>query len=253
MALFADIPTNAWLAATGLVALGTLFQVASGVGLGLIAGPGFLLLLDAPEAVQLGIALNLLLSCLLLPFERKDVDREWTLQLSLWALLGIPLGLLFVVWAGGTWLRVVGGVLVLLASLQLMAGGAAKIGQHFGVRSCGVMSGAMTGALGMPGPVALWGLLNSPLPARQIRAVLRAYFVVAYGVAFLLYLGINAVGLRLAGLFLALIPAMVISIAIGVVAKQHLPELWLRRGLVLLLLAMGSVLLLDGVRDAIEF
>jgi len=76
----------------GLILLGSALQVATGVGLGLIAGPSLLYFLDSISAVQTAIILNLILTLCLLPTEVKFISRKPLIDLSIWACLGLPIG-----------------------------------------------------------------------------------------------------------------------------------------------------------------
>ena len=251
-----DIPTARLLWAMTLVTVGTTFQVAGGVGLGLIAGPAFLLLLEPQAAVLLAIVLNLVLSLVLLPFELRDIDWGRTVRLSLWAAPGIPLGLAFLATAGGTLLRLVGGFLVSLACVQLLLSGneaMARLGRRIGLRSCGVASGIMAGALGAPGPIALWALLGTDLDVEKIRAVLRAYFVFSYGAALLLFVVIWGVDATVPPMVVALLPALALGIGAGSLAKRRVPARWLRLALVGVLVATAAALMYSGARDVLEF
>jgi len=82
-----------------LILLGSALQVATGVGLGLIAGPSLLYFLDSISAVQTAIVLNLILTLFLLPSEVKSISQKLFFGLSMWACLGLPLGFgLFFFW-----------------------------------------------------------------------------------------------------------------------------------------------------------
>ena len=150
--------------AFGLVLLGATLQVATGVGLGLIAGPSLLFFLDGASAIQTAIILNLVLTACLLPTELRDVAGRPLAQLCLWACIGIPAGTILLLMANSTGLKIASGVVVLLAVAQLRffpAPQAAGAGPApWVMRFGGTVSGGMTGALAVPGPIALWTLLS---------------------------------------------------------------------------------------------
>ena len=81
-----------------LVVLGSGLQVITGIGLGLIAGPVLLFFLDSQSAIQIAIVLNLALTlCLLYP-DRQHVSRSRLKTLNLWAIVGVPIGFVLLLW-----------------------------------------------------------------------------------------------------------------------------------------------------------
>lgn len=238
------------LLAFGMVTVGAILQMTTGVGLGLIAGPFMLFVMDPAAAIQTAIVLNLLLSLTLLPWEWHSVELTPLAHLIGWAIVGIPLGSLFLISVDGGTLKLVSGAVVLAAALQLSLVRSTECarGRHgkalgFG----GFVSGVMTGALAIPGPVALWALLSSGLDPRATRATLRAFFVVAYGFAYVVNLflaGPDAVS-QWASLDLSM--AVVAGMIIGGLMRRHVSPARLGWLLELLLFVMGASLIIKGV------
>ena len=236
----------------GLILLGSALQVATGVGLGLIAGPSLLYFLDSISAVQTAIILNLVLTVFLLPSERNAISRPPLLHLSIWSCLGLPFGfaLLFVLELST--LKLLGAAVILLAVVQLKffpAKASSRTGGPWMIRVGGSLSGAMTGALAIPGPVALWALLSSGTNALTTRATLRAYFIIAYSLAFLLHLGFVGNGRQTWGMSGILVPAVIGGIIAGLYGRRYLEPDQLRRVLEIVLVIMGLSLLLKGILD----
>ena len=147
-----------------------------------------------------------------------------------------------------------GGLFILLAVLQLfMSKNAASqsFAKKVGVPGGGILSGVMTGSLGIPGPVALWVLMNSGLDLKRIKATLRVYFVLAYGAALVLHLVINGWGEGVIAYCLIFIPAILIGILVGRIFDRLIKPSMLRKLLEMLLLLMGLVLCYKGVADVI--
>lgn len=237
-----------------LIFIGALFQVATGVGLGLIAGPGLLFVLPGSGAVQLAVVLNLILTLLVLPFEIRQVDWRTAVRISKWSFIGIPVGLFLLFSFSQPWLKVTGGMLVILAAVQLKLAKtplAARWAGMIGLNGGAVTAGVMTGALGMPGPAALWALLNTDMPADRIRAVLRVFFVFAYGTALLLHHLLYGLDAGLFWSFLGLVPVLLGGMAAGQAAKIFIPNQILHRVLQYLLLVMGLALFLKGIADVL--
>lgn len=237
-----------------VVFVGSVLQVATGVGLGLIAAPAILFVLDGPSAVQVAIILNLVLTAILLPFEFGLVAFNRFFAISRWALVGVPLGGLLLMVVGDTSLKILCGVVVLLALAQLryfpMPAVQSAGRQQWFSRIGGVISGGMTGALAAPGPVALWALLSSGLGPVTVRATLRAYFLFAYVIAFVVSLVLVGSNGTIWATTLVLLPAVFLGIATGIVGRRWLSGGALRVMLELVLLAMGVAMLAKGVSDA---
>ncbi|MEM9107326.1 MAG: TSUP family transporter [Pseudomonadota bacterium] len=237
-----------------LVFVGSALQVATGVGLGLIAAPAILFVLDGPAAVQAAIILNLTLSALLLPSEASQVSVVRLMAIGRWALIGIPLGGLLLMAVGDTSLKLICGVVVILAVLQLRFFPFPEVAQanrqRWLNRFGGTVSGAMTGALAAPGPVALWALLSTGLDSLSVRATLRAFFVYAYVIALVVSLVLAGTNATTWSTVLVLLPAVLLGIAAGIVGRGLISGDTLRVLLELVLLAMGVAMLLKGVSDA---
>ncbi len=238
-----------------MVFIGAALQMTTGVGLGLIAGPFLLFVMDPPQAIQTAIILNLLLSAIILPTEFRDVQIAPLKHLSLWACIGIPVGGLFLINVDGTVLKFICGIVVLMAALQMIyVKRAAQSPQSSNrlIRIGGTISGMMTGALAIPGPVALWTLLSTGMEARKTRATLRAYFVVAYTLALVIHYFLTGFSNNMLMTSVALIPAVFSGMALGLTVRHRLSAVHLRRILELILFLMGASLIIKGVLDTIH-
>ena len=237
-----------------VVFVGSALQVATGVGLGLIAAPAILLVLDGPSAIQVAIILNLTLSALLLPFEFRQVATNRLFTICRWAIVGVPLGGLVLMAVGDTSLKLLCGVVVLASLVQLRYFPLPVVedagSQRWLNRIGGVVSGGMTSALAAPGPVALWALLSAGLDVVVVRATLRAYFLFAYVVAFVANLALFGSSGSVWMMALLLLPAVFAGIGAGVVGRRYLAASVMRATLEMGLLIMGIAMLVKGVSDA---
>ena len=168
-------------------------------------------------------------------------------------LVGVPLGWLVLQQFDSTMLRLFTGIVVLAAAIQLLlprrqaadGDGAARIRTLVG----GGISGFMSGCLAIPGPVALWALLQQGLAPSLVRATLRAVFVFSYGAALLVHFGFGSETARGWSIVAALVPALVVGGVFGVVIKRYVGDTALHIALRVLLLAMGLSLLWKGISD----
>ncbi len=237
-----------------VVCAGTALQVATGVGLGLLAGPVLILSLQSETAIFVAIILNLLVSLALLPQEMGEISWPPLRLLLVGTLVGVPLGWLVLQQIDATTLKLFAGVVVLAAAVQLLLlhrqaavgdGEAARLRTLVG----GGVSGFMSGCLAIPGPVAMWALLQQGLAPSLVRATLRALFVFSYGAALLVHFGFGSETARGWSTVAALVPALVVGGVLGVVIKRYVGETTLHIALRVLLLAMGLSLLWKGISD----
>ncbi|MHA1525043.1 MAG: TSUP family transporter [Alphaproteobacteria bacterium] len=239
-----------------IVCLGAALQVATGVGLGLVAGPALILSLPKDTAVFVAIILNLLISLVLLPQERRDISWSSLRPLLLGTLAGVPLGWLVLQQISATGLTLVAGFVVLAAAAQLFWGaqtklagkGAPAVGS---LVAGGVFSGVMSGAMAVPGPVAMWALLQAKIDPGQVRATLRAVFVFSYSAAFLVHFGLGDAQGSGWGTVVQLMPALLVGVGVGMLVKRLVGYAALNTVLRFLLLAMGASLLWKGLLDVV--
>jgi uncharacterized membrane protein YfcA len=256
VALIEQLPlTLGALALTSLVVCaGTALQVATGVGLGLLAGPVLILSLESGTAIFVAIILNLLVSFALLPQEKGEIYWPPLRLLLVGTLVGVPLGWLVLQQIDATTLKLFTGVVVLAAAIQLLLlrwGAAIGDGKTARLRTLvgGGFSGFMSGCLAIPGPVAMWTLLQQDIAPSLVRATLRALFVFSYGAAFLIHFGLGGETGAGWSTVAALVPALAVGVVLGVVVKRNVREATLHVALRLLLLAMGLSLLWKGISD----
>ena len=256
MALAEQLPlTLGVLALTSLVVCaGTVLQVATGVGLGLLAGPVLILSLKSETAIFVAIILNLIVSVVLLPQEKEEISWPPLRLLLVGTLVGVPLGWLVLQQIESTTLKLFTGVVVLAAAIQLIllrrqeaVGGGKAV--HLRTLVGGGFSGFMSGCLAIPGPVAMWTLLQQNIAPSLVRATLRATFVFSYSAAFLVHFGLGGETATGWSTVAALVPALAVGVALGVVVKRNVREATLHFALRLLLLAMGLSLLWKGISD----
>lgn len=256
VALFEQLPLSfGALALTSLVVCaGTTLQVATGVGLGLLAGPVLILSLQSETAIFVAIILNILVSLALLPQEKGEIFWPSLRLLLVGTLVGVPLGWLVLQQFDAPTLKLFTGLVVLAAAAQLLllrrktdaSGGEAV---RLRTLTGGGLSGFMSGCLAIPGPVAMWALLQQNLAASQVRATLRALFVFSYGVAFLVHIGFGGAPTTGWRVVAALVPALAVGVALGGIVKRSVKEAALHAALRLLLLVMGLSLFWKGISD----
>lgn len=167
-----------YAAAFGAVLLATTLKAFAGFGFGLAVVPLLSLVMPPVVAVPLALALDLLSAMQLAPKARHDADWTSLKRLVPAALLAIPAGIWLLAVIQPEALRI-GISAILLLTVALMASGAKlPLGlprpATFGV---GAVAGALSGAVGMPGPPVMIYFLARPIAAATKRASLLMFFI----------------------------------------------------------------------------
>ena len=237
-----------WLVAATAVFVATIVQTVTGAGLGIMAGPILLLAMGATEAIPVAVVLNLTLSLILLPGELRELPVKALGTLCLGAVVGLPVGLWALSLASLPTLK-------LLAALTVTAGGVQMCLAARSVRPTrpsstlplfGAVSGAMTSALAIPGPVALWGLSKTQLTVTEVRATLRAYFVLAYACTLSAYALSDFDWPSVLRGSLWMTGPLIAGALVGMYVKQKHSGQWLRTAFVALVLLTGVTMLVES-------
>ena len=229
-------------------------QAATGIGFGVIAGPLMLVVLNDAAAIQISVALNLLIALLLTPSLYRHASRPVLSSLLVGVVVGTPLGVVVFLILDIVLLKVLAGIAVAFTLLMLVrrarAGGTPKDSPPAPERiAIGIVAGTMGGSLAMPGPVPAAWMSARGFDKQAVRATVLLMFVAAYGVALILqfYLaGIVAETLRLCAF---LMPATVVGVGAGHLLSRRISEQVFRGLLVTVLLLTVILLIVTVVQD----
>lgn len=212
----ARIMTTSFILLISFIA--TLVRSTFGFGESLIAVPLLILFLPVEVAVPLSVLLSVLIALIVVIQDHNKIDFPSAKWLILYAIPGIPIGLLLLLFASNFWVELLLGVLLVSYSLYSLLGkeGPAQVTNH---RSwlfiCGFLSGVFGGAYGINGPpLVVYGKLRG-WPANQFRATLQAYFFVASTVSVAGYAYKGLITEKVITSFLYAIPAALPAIFLG--------------------------------------
>jgi len=110
----------------------------------------------------------------------------------------------------------------------------------------GVLSGAMSASLAMPGPVAAARLSSLAFPKETIRATILIMFVFSYSAAFAFQVGLVGFSDAAWSLTTSLLPATLIGVLIGRLLVSRISELAFRRLIVVVLVATSLSLFVNS-------
>jgi uncharacterized membrane protein YfcA len=224
-----------------------------GFGFTLLAVSFFLLIIQSGDAVQLLIVVNLTISVALIGRLWRNVNRALWIRLVIGAFFGFPLGLVAFQNADVAQLKVVAAVTILtfvaaVVFLRRDAEGDSDEAPRFRTPSAvgvGALAGAMTMALGMPGPAVVLYLTAVDAGKDATRAILLTFFAVSYGGSLILQtvtVGVSGGVWITAGL---LVPFAAVGALLGHLLARYVSEAVFRRVVLMLIAATGAYVLLD--------
>lgn len=151
-----------------------------GFGEALIAVPFFLLFLPVDVAVPLAVMLSIVIALVVVIQDHKKIHFHSAKWLIIYAVLGLPLGILILTYANETIVKTGIGLLIILYSLYSLyftKNKALEEDNKFWLFICGFLSGVFGGAYGLNGPpLVVYGNLRQ-WSAKHFRATLQAYFL----------------------------------------------------------------------------
>lgn len=162
--------------------LATLVRSTLGFGESLVAVPLLLLFLPADVAVPLSVMLSVVVAALILLQDHNKVYFQSAKWLLLYAALGIPFGILLLLYTDDTLIKIILGALIVFYSLYSLFNKKNKVldkDSKTWLQICGFLSGVLGGAYGLNGPpLVIYGNLRQ-WSATHFRATLQAYFLPA--------------------------------------------------------------------------
>ncbi len=247
-----------WILLHVVVFSASLLQAATGIGFGLIAAPTLLIVLDSGAAVQVTIILSLLIALVLAPSLYQHADKRLLRYLLLGTLVGLPLGLYVYLAIDLDLLKVLAGVTVLLVALSAAGVIGARRGPDSASSSAphdviiGVISGAMSTSLAMPGPVPAAWMTRSASGKDAIRATILVLFVFSYTAAIAMQAGLAGLARETLTVAAILTPATLIGIVFGRVLASRITERVFMRIIVTVLIATSLSLLINAGSALLE-
>ena len=231
-----------------------LFQAATGIGFGILAGPILLMVMNSGSAVQVTILLSLFIAVVLAPTLYRRADKTFLSRLLAGTLAGLPIGIVVFVQVSVDLLKLLAGLAVLFMALsatgllrQEPLNGKARrapVGDY----GIGVLSGAMSASLAMPGPVAAAHMSSLAYAKDTIRATMLVMFVFSYNAAIAFQAVLVGVSGETLSLAARLVPATLIGILLGRISVDWISERGFRRLITIVLVATSISLLVVSLK-----
>lgn len=247
-----------WILLQAVVFCASLLQAATGIGFGLIAAPMLLIVLDSGAAVQVTIILSLLIALVLAPSLYRHADKRLLRLLLIGTAVGLPVGLYVYLWLDLDLLKLLAGATVLLVALSA-AGVIGARREPDTVSSSpshdviiGVVSGAMSTSLAMPGPVPAAWMARSEFTKDTIRATILVLFVFSYTAAIAMQAGLAGLAPETLTVAAILAPATLMGIVFGRILASRITERTFMRIIVTVLIATSLSLLINAGSALLE-
>lgn len=232
--------------------LAAVVQSTVGFGFTLLAVSFFLLILQSATAIQLLIVLNLVISLWVVRNLWRNVPRALLIKLVAGATVGFPAGLALFNYASVDQLKLVvaAAILVFVPLLAFRHRSVTQEGPSFPIHrssssvGVGILAGAMTTSLGMPGPALFLYLTSLGADKDALRAISLTFFAVAYAAALLLQALTFGVDGEVWMMAVVLAPVAAVGAQLGHRLSQRVTESTFRRAVLWLLGATGIYTLL---------
>lgn len=163
-----------------IVGVASLIRSVFGFGESLVAVPLLALIMPLETAVPLSVIVSVVIAGVIVMQDHHKIHWSSAKYLIGYAILGLPFGLLILLYGNAIWVKgILGGLLILYALYALYSKKqyALQSDHKLWLFCCGIFSGIFGGAYGLNGPpLVLYGDLRG-WSASHFRATLQAYFL----------------------------------------------------------------------------
>lgn len=240
--------------------LGALLQATFGFGFAILAAPIFLGVANSLSAIQVLVVLHVVLSVIVVPGIWRGVPTRLLGWLMGGSLIGFPIGLALFLRTDIQTLKLAVGIAtiafsVLLIKREWRPEAAKSMGadepiafRRSSAAAVGLLSGAMTAVLVMPGPTAMIYLRALGLEKHTSRAASLTFFAFCYVMATALHALVAGMKTESWILALYLLPSVLVGSLFGNAAARHISEDKFRKAVLALLIVSGIYAVWSALR-----
>lgn len=226
--------------------IATLVRSTFGFGESLIAVPLLVFFIPVEIAVPLSVLISIFIATFVVIQDRKKIHFTSAKWLIVFAALGIPLGLLLLLYGNENQTKRYLGILIITYSMYSLYSNnklMLKTDDKFLLFLCGFFSGILGGAYGLNGPpLVIYGNLRNWTP-KHFRATLQAYFLPASSIGMLGYWYNGLWSSAVTHYFLISIPVIIPAIILGRYFNHQLKDDSFLKYIYIGLICVGMVLL----------
>jgi uncharacterized membrane protein YfcA len=198
--------------------IATLVRSTFGFGESLVAVPLFILCIPLNIAVPLSVLISILVALVVVIQDHNHIHFNSAKWLIFFAVLGIPIGLVILIYCSEFWGKIGLGLLIICYAVYAIVG---KNTPHLKTDSklwlfiCGFLSGVFGGAYGVNGPpLVVYGNMRN-WSAKHFRATLQAYFLPASFIGAIGYFANGLITTQVLKYFVISLPAVIPAIFLG--------------------------------------
>lgn len=207
--------------------IATLIRSTFGFGESLVAVPLFILFLPIEVAVPLSVLLSLVIALVVVVQDHKQIHFNSAKWLILFALPGIPIGIVILLYGSESIVKLGLGILMMAYALYALFGrNSIKLEKdsRLWLFICGLFSGIFGGAYGINGPpLVVYGNMRQ-WSAKDFRATLQAYFLIASFVGLVGYISKGLINREVLKYFAISLPAAIPAIFLGRYCNHQLKD-----------------------------
>jgi len=240
---------NFIITGTIIFLVSALLQGLSGFGFSILAVPLITLFIAPKTAVPILMIYSIIINIVVLYSARKEIDLKKIWILLLAGIIGLPFGAKLLVTLDGNILKIFIGIMILIFGTLLLLGFRKELKhEKIAMIPIGIISGLLSGSISISGPPIIIFLANKQLGKHSFRGNLALYF-------FLLNLFTIPV-FWLNGLFtnevinysFTFFPGLIVGVVLGNLLSHKIPEQYFRKFTLILLLIMGVLAIISGLK-----
>lgn len=228
----------------------TLFRSTFGFGESLIAVPLFSLFLPVEVSVPLSVLMSIVVALIVVVQDHKQIHFRSAKWLIIFAVPGIPLGLLLLFYGSELYIKIGLGLLIIVYSIYALRNKNSfvlKKDNNLWLFICGFLSGVFGGAYGINGPpLVVYGNMRR-WDAQYFRATLQAYFLPAGLLSIIGYYYEGLIVWTVIKYFLISLPVVIPAIFLGRYLNRRIQGNSFYRYIYYGLILIGAILIVNSL------
>lgn len=233
-----------------VIFIATLFRSAFGFGESLVAVPLLALWVPLNVAVPLSVLVSVTIAGVVVVQDWNKIHLRSAGGLILYTLIGIPLGLMLLIYVDERIVKGVLGAIIMVFSTYLIVGKPLKelkTDSFAWLFSCGLFAGILGGAYGLNGPPLVIYGAKRRWSAQHFRATIQGYFLIASAVGLICYWLSGLLVTAVFHYYLMSLPVLLPAVFIGRVINHRINGESFFKYVYFILLGIGLFLLARSI------
>lgn len=241
-----DLLTVVFISAV-VIFLASFVQGLSGFGSALVMVPLLVNFMPPAMVVPISLLSGTVINLLLSLRERRHLQGKLVVALLIPAVIGLPLGVLLLLFAEGDLIRVIIGLIIIASALLLLTGFRLRIRREkIALIPAGFVSGLLNSSVSMSGPPLILLFQNQRMRKNHFRANLVTYFLALNLFTIPLFMIGGLFDETILVISAAAIPSIVIGIYLGSRISNKVDQDSFRKVVLILIILSGLSALISG-------